>query len=83
MTKTAEKPAAWDGMHTFQVLDFLSNPMMIADHDMVIRYVNEAAFLMFERIEDGIRQDLPHFRARMWWARTSTCSTRTRPISVI
>ncbi|OYU17530.1 MAG: hypothetical protein CFE34_15180, partial [Rhodobacteraceae bacterium PARR1] len=64
MTKPTEIPAAWDGMHTFQVLDFLSNPMMVADHDMVIRYVNEAAFRMFERIEGGIRQDLPHFTAR-------------------
>ena len=64
MKQPTEIPAAWDGMHTFQVLDFLSNPMMVADHDMVIRYVNEAAYTMFERIEDSIRQDLPHFTAR-------------------
>jgi methyl-accepting chemotaxis protein len=60
----AKSLAAWDGMHTFQVLDLLSNPVMVVDHDMIIRYVNEAAFTMFERFEDGIRRDLPSFRAR-------------------
>ena len=65
MKSQTQTPAdAWDGMHTFQVLDLLSNPMMVADDDMVIRYVNEAAFRMFERIEASIQKDLPHFRAR-------------------
>jgi len=45
------------------VLDLLSNPIMIADNDMVIRYVNEAATKMFQLIEADIRKDLPNFRA--------------------
>jgi peptide deformylase len=67
-TETANQPAethaAWDGLQTFQVFEFLSNPMMVADHDMIVRFVNEAAFSLFERIEDDIRQELPDFRAR-------------------
>ena len=46
------------------VLDSLTNPVMIADPDMVIRFANEAAYRMFETIEDDIRRDLPHFVAR-------------------
>ncbi len=41
----------------------LANPIMIADFDMIIRYVNNAAIKMFQLIEADIRQDLPHFRA--------------------
>lgn len=36
---------------------------MIADSDMVIRYVNGAATKMFKAIESSIQQDLPHFDA--------------------
>jgi len=46
------------------VLNSLTNPVMIADPDMVIRFANEAAFAMFEAIEDDIRHDLPDFSAR-------------------
>nr|WP_296430035.1 methyl-accepting chemotaxis protein [Roseovarius sp. BRH_c41] len=42
----------------------LGNPVMVADGDYNILYCNEAAFKMFERIEDDVRRDLPHFRAR-------------------
>ncbi|AWB49688.1 methyl-accepting chemotaxis protein [Gemmobacter aquarius] len=53
-----------DGMSSFETLDILSNPVMLADADMVIRHVNEAGYEMFERIEADIRRDLPNFRAR-------------------
>ena len=46
------------------VLGHLSNPVMVADTDMIVRYVNESAYRMFEAIEDDIRRDLPHFTAR-------------------
>ena len=45
-------------------LEILSTPIMLADPDMVIRFVNEAACQMFEAIEAEIQTDLPHFRAR-------------------
>ena len=37
---------------------------MVAGRDHVIRFVNEAAYRMFEAIEADIRRDLPNFRAR-------------------
>lgn len=46
------------------LLASLGNPVMVADGDYTILYCNEAAFKMFERIEDDIRRDLPHFGAR-------------------
>lgn len=54
----------WSTMLATDALNFLSNPIMIADSNMVIRYVNEAGYKMFEAIEVAIRQDLPHFIAR-------------------
>ncbi|MEZ5755752.1 MAG: methyl-accepting chemotaxis protein [Paracoccaceae bacterium] len=48
-------------LHT---LDHLTNPVMLADPDMIVRFVNEAGYRMFESIEDEIRRDLPHFTAR-------------------
>ncbi len=47
-----------------QALDVLSNPVMVAGRDHVIRFVNEAAYRMFEAIEADIQRDLPDFRAR-------------------
>lgn len=52
------------GIGVLRTLDHLTNPVMLADGDMFIRFVNEAGFQMFEAIEDDIRQDLPHFIAR-------------------
>jgi methyl-accepting chemotaxis protein len=46
------------------VLDSLTNPVMVADPDMVVRFANEAAYRMFEAIESDIRRDQPDFRAR-------------------
>lgn len=48
-------------LHT---LDHLTNPVMLADPDMIVRFVNEAGYRMFEAIEEEIRRDLPHFTAR-------------------
>ncbi len=53
-----------DGVTAHHALEVLSSPIMIADADMVIRYVNEAAYQMFEAIESDIQRDLPHFAAR-------------------
>lgn len=55
--------AEWRPTDGLSAYDLLSNPIMIADMNMVIRYVNDAALKMFEVIEDDIRKDLPHFRA--------------------
>ncbi|MFD0857429.1 methyl-accepting chemotaxis protein [Roseovarius aquimarinus] len=67
MTKTPEKATAtsptWQPKDGLSALAGLSNPIMIADADMIIRFVNEAAFQMFRLIEADIRKDLPHFRA--------------------
>ena len=54
----------WDTIGTLDALNILSSPIMIADGDMVIRYVNEGAYQMFEAIQEDIRRDLPHFTAR-------------------
>ena len=54
----------WENLTSAQALNVLSNPVMIATSDLVIRFVNDAAYAMFERIEDDIRRDLPHFVAR-------------------
>ena len=52
------------GIGVLQTLDHLTNPVMLADQDMVVRFVNEAGYQMFEAIEEEIRRDLPHFKAR-------------------
>ena len=68
MTKTAHTPDdeihTWDQIGTLDALNMLSGPVMIADADCVIRFVNESAYRMFEAIEADIQRDLPHFRAR-------------------
>ncbi|MEY4982819.1 MAG: hypothetical protein RIR62_1085 [Pseudomonadota bacterium] len=65
MTATpASARPIWETIDTYALVDLLSNPMMIADAGMIIRHVNEAAFRMFERIEEEVRKDLPQFRAR-------------------
>ncbi|WP_126976384.1 methyl-accepting chemotaxis protein [Frigidibacter oleivorans] len=56
--------AAWDRVPMLQALESVSTPLMIADADYVIRYANEAAYQMFEAVEDAIRSELPHFTAR-------------------
>ncbi|SCM66661.1 methyl-accepting chemotaxis protein [Donghicola eburneus] len=45
-------------------MNLLGDPMMVADADFVIQYVNDAALAMFAAIEDDIRRDLPDFRAK-------------------
>lgn len=56
--------AVFEGVDAKAALQLLSNPIMLADADMVIRFANEAAFAMFEEMEESIKEDLPHFRAR-------------------
>jgi methyl-accepting chemotaxis protein len=64
MTKDDNDALHWDRIGTMDALNVLSNPIMIADENNVIRFVNEAGYKMFEAIETDIRRDLPHFVAR-------------------
>ena len=64
MTKDDNDALHWDRIGTMDALNVLSNPIMIADENNVIRFVNEAAYKMFDLIEADIRRDLPHFVAR-------------------
>ncbi len=54
---------AWMPEGPLTGLDILSSPIMIADANMVIQYVNSAATQMFRLIESDIKKDLPHFNA--------------------
>jgi methyl-accepting chemotaxis protein len=63
MSENQRKTDTWKPADPLEALDHLSNPVMIADQDMVIRYVNKAAIEMFRLIEADIRKDLPHFKA--------------------
>lgn len=47
-----------------ELLDLIMNPIMIADGDYNILFVNKAGYRMFDELEDDIRKDLPSFRAR-------------------
>ena len=58
MSETQRKTETWKPNDPLEALDHLSNPVMIADQDMVIRYVNKAATQMFQLIEADIRKDL-------------------------
>ena len=54
----APQPAAtpsWDALNSVEAFSIVSVPVMLADADMVIRFVNEAAYQMFEAIESDIR----------------------------
>lgn len=42
-------------------LDLLSAPIMISDADLIIRFVNKAAYEMFGLIESDLRAALPAF----------------------
>jgi methyl-accepting chemotaxis protein len=63
MNKRTTPTADWRPADALTAYDLLSNPIMIADNEMIIRYVNDSAVRMFQLIEDDIRKDLPHFRA--------------------
>ena len=63
-TIDAPASAAWEKIPHKELLNLLGNPIMIANADYDIIYCNDAAYAMFELIEDDIQRDLPHFRAR-------------------
>lgn len=63
-TATEDNLSQWNQIPTTVALSVLSNPIMIADSDCIIRFVNDAGYKMFEAIETEIRRDLPHFTAR-------------------
>ncbi|MYM53769.1 methyl-accepting chemotaxis protein [Thalassovita mangrovi] len=48
----------------YTAYEYLSCPIMVCDKDLVIRYVNSEGYNMFERLEQDIQSDLPHFEAR-------------------
>ncbi|MDX1780251.1 MAG: methyl-accepting chemotaxis protein [Thalassovita sp.] len=53
----------WQQIGAAGAINILSNPVMVADGDLVIQYVNKAALQMFSAIEADIQKDLPNFRA--------------------
>jgi methyl-accepting chemotaxis protein len=64
VTNENQQSRAWDDVAMLDAINVLSNPIMIADEDSVIRFVNDAGYKLFEAIEEEIRRDLPHFTAR-------------------
>lgn len=54
----------FDRMPSKEMLNMLGLPIMLADGDLNVVFVNDAAYEMFEAIEPEIRKDLPRFRAR-------------------
>jgi methyl-accepting chemotaxis protein len=54
---------AWQPDTPIAALDILSIPIILADGDMIIRYVNPAATKMFKAVESALKKDLPHFEA--------------------
>lgn len=56
-------PQSWQPDTPMAALDILSIPIMLADADMIIRYVNPAATKMFKAVESALKNDLPHFDA--------------------
>ena len=64
MTAPADDPATvpvWDRLVGLAALDLLATPVILSDADMIIRYVNPAAYDMFRPYEADIRADLPAF----------------------
>ncbi len=51
----------WVGLPLDAMLDKLDKPIMLADADYVIRFVNKCASAMFRRVQRDIRKDLPDF----------------------
>ena len=62
-SKPGEDVDDWQKIGAAAAINILSNPVMVADGDLVIRFVNQSAFEMFSGIEKDIQKDLPHFRA--------------------
>lgn len=54
----------FDRLPSKEMLNSLGNPIMLADGNLNVVFVNESAYELFENIEEDIRQDLPRFRAR-------------------
>lgn len=61
MNKTTNDVPFWQSAAAFY--DQLTNPVMIADSDLVIHYANGAAISAFEALEPIIREQMPNFRA--------------------
>lgn len=64
MTQETNTAHLWEKIGTMDALNVLSYPIMIADNDGIVRFVNDAAFEMFESIEADLRRELPDFVAR-------------------
>ncbi|MFD0857489.1 methyl-accepting chemotaxis protein [Roseovarius aquimarinus] len=63
MTKTSpETGADWKPVDGLEAYEALETPIIIADAELHIRFVNSAAATMFTKIESDIQKDLPHFK---------------------
>ena len=62
-TDQGAESQSWQPDTPLQALEILSLPIMLADADMIIRYVNPAATRMFKAVESDLKKDLPHFDA--------------------
>lgn len=60
-SNTPELDTIIGGMSAAAMFDLIGTPVTIADSDMVIRYVNNAALEMFRPYEADIKKDLPAF----------------------
>jgi len=54
----------WEKKAPSDLLDFLVNPIMIADANYDIRFVNASGYAMFGEMQADIRKDLPNFTSR-------------------
>jgi methyl-accepting chemotaxis protein len=62
-TDQGAESQSWQPDTPLQAFEILSFPIMVADADMIIRYVNPAATRMFKAVESDLKKDLPHFDA--------------------
>lgn len=62
-TDQGAESQSWQPDTPLQAFEILSLPIMLADADMIIRYVNPAATRMFKAAESDLKKDLPHFDA--------------------
>lgn len=56
--------SAWEPAHGLAAFDVLSAVILVADTDMLIRYVNPSAVSFFSAIEKDIQKDMPHFSVK-------------------
>ncbi len=60
---TSSLEATWGQIQPQDLLNLLSDPIMVASADMVVQYINASAYKMFREMEADIRTQLPDFSA--------------------